>query len=130
MAAASAMDAAIQKKIYGSSTALLIILNEEMNDIMKLVKSLEESGLLIKSVSETIKNEAKEQNARFLGILSGTLSASLLGNMLAGKPKIPGGVIRPGEGVIRPDEGVIATSYSNETRRNYSRSGFLSCLIF
>ena len=55
----SAADAAIQKKIYGSGTAASIISNEEMKDIMKIVKSLEESGLLIKGVSETIKNEAK-----------------------------------------------------------------------
>ena len=59
MAAASAMDAAIQKKIYGSATVSLIILNEEMEDIIKLVKPLKESGLLIRGVNETIKNEAK-----------------------------------------------------------------------
>ena len=67
-AAASATDAAIHKKMFGSGARLqtskqtpLIILNEEMNNIMKIVKSLEESGLLIKGVSEFIKNEAKEQ---------------------------------------------------------------------
>ena len=59
--AASATDAAILKKMFGSGVTTLIISNEEMNDIMKIVKSLEESGLLIKGVSETIKNEAKEQ---------------------------------------------------------------------
>ena len=53
----SAPDAAIQ--IHGSGTTALIILNEEMEDIMKIVKLLEESGLLIKEISETIKNEAK-----------------------------------------------------------------------
>ena len=58
-AAASATDAAIQKNIYGSGTTTLIICKEEMEDIMKIYKSLEESGLLIKGVSETIKNEAK-----------------------------------------------------------------------
>ena len=51
-----------------------------MNDIMKIVVSLEESGLLIKGVSETIKNEATEQKGGFLGILLGILGASLLGN--------------------------------------------------
>ena len=56
----SAADAAIQKKIYGSDTAALIVSNEEMEDIMKIVKSLEESGLLIKGISETTKNKAKE----------------------------------------------------------------------
>ena len=63
----------------------LIILNEEMNDIMKIIKFLEESIVLISSVSETIKNEAKEQRAGFLCILLGILGASLLGNLLAGK---------------------------------------------
>ena len=59
-AAASATDAAIHKKMFVSGTTTLIILNEEMNDIMKIVKQFEESGLLIKDISETIKNEAKE----------------------------------------------------------------------
>ena len=62
----SAADAAIQKKIYGSGTTALIISNEEMRDIIKIVKSIEESGLLIKGISETIKNEAKGQNEDFL----------------------------------------------------------------
>ena len=71
--------------MFGSGTTTLIIYNEEMNDIMKIVKSLEESGLLIKGVSETIKNEAKEQKGRFLSKLLGTLGASLLENLLTGK---------------------------------------------
>ena len=58
--------------MFGSGFTTLIISNEEMNDIMKIVKSLEESGLLIKDVSNTIKNEAKEQN---VGMLLGTLGA-------------------------------------------------------
>ena len=56
-----------------------------MNDIMKIVKSLEESGLLIKGVSGTIKNEAKQQKGGFLGMLLDTLIASLLGTLLTGK---------------------------------------------
>ena len=56
-----------------------------MNDIMKIIKSPEESGLLIKEVSEIIKNEAKDQTGVFLGMLLGTLGASLLGNLLKGK---------------------------------------------
>ena len=72
----------------------LVILNEEMNDIMEIVKFLEESGLLIKGVSETIKNEAKKVG--FLSMLLDTLGASLLGNLLAGK-----GTIRTGEGTVR-----------------------------
>ena len=67
-----------------------------MNDILKINKSLESSGLLLEGISETIKNEAKEQKGGFLNMLLGTLGASLLGNMLAGK-----GVIRAGEGTAR-----------------------------
>ena len=63
-----------------------------MNDVMKIVKSFEESGLLIKGVSETIKNDAKEQKGGFLGISLCTLGASLLGNLLAGK-----GTVRVGQ---------------------------------
>ena len=59
-AAASATDAVIHKKMFGSGTTTLIISNEEMNDIIKIVKSLEVSGLLTKGVRETIKNETKE----------------------------------------------------------------------
>ena len=64
ISAASATDAAIHKKIFGLGVTTLIISNEEMN-IMKIVKSLEESGLLMKTVSETIKNKAKEQKKGF-----------------------------------------------------------------
>ena len=60
-----------------------------MEDILKIVKFLEDSGVLLKGFSETIKNKAKKQKRGFLGILLGTLVESLLGNMLAGK-----GVIR------------------------------------
>ena len=63
----------------------LIISNIEMEDFMKIVKSLEEYGLLIKSVSKTIRNEAKEQNGRFISMLLGTLGASLSGNLSTGK---------------------------------------------
>ena len=56
-----------------------------MKDIIKIVKSLKDSGLLIKGVSETIKNEAKEQRGGFPGMLLGTLGASLLGNLLTGE---------------------------------------------
>ena len=68
-AAISATDAAIHKKILGSGFTTLIISNEEMNHVIKIVKSLEESWLLIKGVSETIKNEAKDQKGGFLGML-------------------------------------------------------------
>ena len=71
----------------------LIISNKEMEDIMTMVKSLEELGLLIKSVNETIKHEAKEQKVRFLGTLLDKLGASQLGNMSASKGVITAGQI-------------------------------------
>ena len=71
-----------------SGTTILIISNEEINDIMKIIKSLEESGLLIKGVGKTIKNKAKEQKGGFFSMLLGTLGASLLGNLLTGKGTI------------------------------------------
>ena len=71
-----------------------------MEDITKIVKFLETSGLLIKGVSKTIQNEAKEQKEGLLSMLLGTLSASLLGNMLAGK-----GINRAGDGIIRAGYG-------------------------
>ena len=79
----SAIDAGIQKKIHGSGTTILIISNREMNDIMKIVQALE-IYLLLKGVTEIIKNEIKEQNGGFLGTLVGTLGSILLGN-LSGK---------------------------------------------
>ena len=98
-AARSATDGAIQKTIFGSGTAALIISNGKMEDIMKIVKSLEELGLLIKGISETIKNEAKEQKVSCLPMLLGILDASILGNALSRR-----GVIRAGEGRFRADQ--------------------------
>ena len=92
-AAASALDAGIQKKIHGSGTTTLIISNEEMNDIMKIVQALEDSNILLKGVTKAIKNEAKEQKSGCLSMLLGTLGATLLGNQLAGK-----GIGRAGSG--------------------------------
>ena len=79
-----------------------------MKDILKIAKSLENSGLLLKGVSETITTEAKEQKGRFLSILLGTLGANLLGNMLAGK-----GVIKAGEGITRVGYGSKKSSLKN-----------------
>ena len=77
------------KKILGSghnnNTTTLIMSNDEVNDIIKLVKSLEDSDLLLKGVTETVQNEVKEQKGGFLSMLLGTLGASLLGNLLTGK---------------------------------------------
>ena len=104
-AAAAVTGAAIYKKMFGSSVTTLLILKDEMNDIMKIVKSLEESGLLMKGVSETIRNEANEHKGGYLEILLGTLTASLLGNLLTGK-----GTIRGGEGTFRAGEGTVRAS--------------------
>ena len=79
------IDAGIQKKILGSGTTTLIILNEEMNGIMKIVRALGDSNILQKRVTKTIKNKTKEQKGRFLDMLLGALGVSLLGNLLAGK---------------------------------------------
>ena len=69
--------------MLGSVTTTLIISNDEMDDILKIVKSLENSGVLLKGTSETIQHEAKEQTEGFLGMLLGTLGASLLGDVLS-----------------------------------------------
>ena len=85
-AAASAADAGIHKKILGSgNNTTLIISNNDIEDLIKIVKSLEDSGLLINGVTETVQNEIKEQKEGFLSMLLGTLGASLLGNLLTGK---------------------------------------------
>ena len=78
----AAIDASIQKKIHGSDTTKLIIQNEDMNDIMKIIEALENSGILLKGITKTIENEAKEGG--FLSMLLGTLGASLLGKLLSG----------------------------------------------
>ena len=78
-AAMSAIDGSIQKKIHGSGIKL-IIEEEDMKDIMKIIEALDNSGILIKGVTKTIENETKEQRGGFLGMLLGTLGASLLGN--------------------------------------------------
>ena len=100
-AAASAADAGIHKKILGSghNNTTLIISNDGMDDILKIVKSLEDSGELLKGVSETIQHEAKEERGGFLRMLLGTWSASLLGNILS-KGLSGKGVIRACEGTI------------------------------
>ena len=108
-AAMSAIDGSIKKKMLGSGTTTLIISNDEMNDILKIVKSLENSGLLLKGVSETIQHEAKEQRGGFLRMLLGTLGASLLGDILS-KGLSGKGVIRTGEGTIRAGYGFKRSS--------------------
>ena len=77
-AASSAADAGIHKKILGSvNNTTLIISNNDLEDLIKIVKSLEDSDLLLKGVTETVQNEIKEHKGRFPSMLLGTLGASL-----------------------------------------------------
>ena len=99
--ASSAIDAGVQKNIYGSRT--LVISNEEMNDIMKLVKALGDSNILLEEVTKTIKNEAKVC-LRFLSMFFVTLGASLLGDLQT-KNLSAKGTVRAGEGTARAGEG-------------------------
>ena len=94
-AAMSAIDGSIQKKIHGSGVKL-IIEQEDMNDIMKVIKALENSGILLKGVSKTIKHETKEQKGGLLSMLLGTL-----GNLLTGGK----GIMRAGDGIVRAGSG-------------------------
>ena len=81
-AAVSATAAAIKKILGPGNHTTLIISNDAMQDLLKIVKSLEDSGILLDGISETVKNEVKEQNGGFLSMLLGTLGASLLGDLL------------------------------------------------
>ena len=96
------------KKIHGSGTTTLIISNEEMNEIMKIVQALEDSNILLKVVTKTIKNETKKQKGVFLSMLLSTLGASLLGTFLAWK-----GIVRAGSG-NQKGKGIVRASYGKE----------------
>ena len=114
---ASAADAEIHKKILGSGhnrpwSTTLIISDDEMEDMIKIVKSLEDSGLLLKGVSQTVQNESRKQKGGFLSMLLGTLGASLLGNILAGK-----GINRAGKGSVR-------AGYGNKKGRKNNKMDF------
>ena len=108
----SAIDGGIKKKMLGSGVTTLIISNDQMDDILKMVKSLENSGVLLKGVSETIQHEAQKQRGVFLSMLLGTLGASLLGDILS-KGLSGKGVIRAGEGTIRAGYGSKRPSLKN-----------------
>ena len=115
-AVASAADAGIHKKILGSgqpNNTILITSNDEMDDILKIVKSLENSEVLLKDVSETIQNEAKEQRGGFLSMLLGTLGASLPGDVLS-KGLSSKGVIRADKGTIRAGKGTVRAGYGSK----------------
>ena len=75
-----------------------------MNDIMKIIEALENSGILLKGASKTTENETKEQRGGFLSMLLGTLGASLLGNLLTGK-----GIVRAGDGIVHVGSGSVAS---------------------
>ena len=105
-AAMSAIDGSIKRKMLGSGATTLIISNDEMDDILEIVKSLENSGLLLKGVNETIQHESKEQRGGFLGMLLGTLGASLLGDVLSKGLS--------GKGVIRAGDGTISAGYGSK----------------
>ena len=102
----------------------LIISNNEIKDFLKIVISLEDSGLLIKGVIETVQNEVKEQKERFLSMLLGTLSAKLLGNLLTGK-----GIYRAkkgkGKGINRPGKEILRDGYRNNNSKIYSSDSLI-----
>ena len=83
-----------------------------MNDVIKIIQSLEDSNILLKGVTNTIKNEAKEQKGGFLSMLLGTLGTSLLGNLLPGK-----GIVRAGSG--RPS----SSASQNKKGKGIGRAG-------
>ena len=85
----------------------LVISNNEIEDIIKIVKSLDDSGSLLEGVTKTVQNDVKEQKGGFLSMLLGTLGASLLGNLLTGK-----GIYRAGKG-----KGVLRAGYGNNNSK-------------
>ena len=110
-AAALAADGGIHKKILGpANMTTLIISNDEIEDIIKIVKSLEDSGLLLKGVTETVQNEVKEQKGGFLSMLLGTLGASLLGNLLTGRGV---NTAEKGRAINRAGEEIVREGYGN-----------------
>ena len=103
----------------------MIISNYEINDIIKIIKSLEDFGLLLKEVTKTVQNEVEKQKAGFLNMLLGTLGASLLGNILTGR----GAIVKrqgrvtyragkgKGKGVLRVGEGILRAGYGNNNNK-------------
>ena len=123
-AAASAADAGIHKKILGSgNNTTLIISNKDMEDLIKIVKSLKDSGLILKGVTESVQNEIKEQKGGFFSMSLGTLGASLLGNLLTGKGIYRAGkgkgINRAGERIVRADYGRPSSSASHNNKMNF-----------
>ena len=106
------------KNISGSGTTTLIISNDEIDNLIKIVKSLEDSSLLLKGVTESAQNEIKEQKSWFLSMLLGTLGASLLENLLTGKGEITTShrrvVNKKGKEIKRTGEGFVRAGYGNK----------------
>ena len=91
----------------------MIISHDEIEDIIKIVKSLEDSGLLLKWVTETVQNEVKEQKGGFLIILLGTLGTGLLGNVLTGRGIYRAGKTK-GKRINRAGEGIVRAGHGNK----------------
>ena len=109
-AAALTADAGMHKKLLGSGNiTTLFILNNKMEHIIKIIKSLEYSGLLLEEKTETAQNEVKEQKGGFLSMLLGTLGVCLLGNLLTGK-----GIYRAEKG---KGEGIVRAGYGNNSSK-------------
>ena len=83
-----------------------------MEDIIKIVKSLEDPGLLLIGVTETVQKELKEHKGGFVSMLLGTLGASLLGNILSGR-----GINKKGRGINRAGEGIVRAGYGNKNNK-------------
>ena len=101
----------------------LIISNDEIHDIIKIVKSLEDSGLLLKGVTKTVQNEVKEQKGGFLSMLLGTLGASLLGNILTRQGiyrAVKGKEMnRTGGGIVRASFGRPSSSAQHNNKMDF-----------
>ena len=108
-----------------NNTATLIISNNEIEDIIEIVKSFEDSGLLLKGVTEIVQNKVKEQKRGFHSMLLGTLGASLLVNFLTGKGAIATsqgrGIYRAGKGkrIVRAGHGRLSSSASQNDKTDF-----------
>ena len=100
----------LKDAVINNTGTTLIISNEEMNDVKKIVQALEDSNILLKGITETVKNETKEQKGWYLSMLLGTLGASLLGNSLTGKR-----FVRTGSGNNK-GKGVVRAGYGNQLK--------------
>ena len=112
--------------MLGSAKTTLIISNEEMNDVIKIVQTLEDSNILLKGVTEAVKNETKEQKGGVLSMLLGTLGQSLVGNLLTGKGVVRAGYDNNNNNNNNKGKGVVRAGYSNQLK---NKVGFCYHLI-